>query len=512
MAFWGLPTLLIKVAIGVLLLRFIIIYSHRWFLNALSHEPGPFIAKFTDWYGAYHSALGQLHIRTLEAHKRYGSAFRGGPNKMVFNTVTAFHAPGVFNIHTAIDKELHRFKRRMISQGLSDPCMREFEPSLLEHVDKFVRNIARAASAQPGQWSAPVNMSEQCKYLGFDIMGEFGFGQSFGLLDGPTNRFLIDAVTAASHRSAVYGQFPDLAKVKLEKILYPRASSMRMKYMTLMTRLLRERLEAEEDGRAKRDLFSFIVHATDEETGRSFSQAELWSEARFLLIAGSDTTSTGLTALFFYLSRYPECYDKVAREVRSTFRSGHEIHCGLNSKMPQCVYLRACIDEAMRMTPPAGGVLWREVSKGSGGIVIDGHYVPEGCDVGASIYCVQHNEEYFPDSFSFCPDRWIVSEGNPKEKIELARQAFVPFSLGPRGCPGKTMAYMELSTAMAKALWYFDFEAADGDLGVVGAGKLGGPPGRQRPNEFQLIDHLTSTHDGPYIKYKLREDVSELLR
>lgn len=52
--------------------KFLVVYTHRRFLNALSHEPGPFLAKFTDWYGAYHSALGQLHIRTLEDHKRYG--------------------------------------------------------------------------------------------------------------------------------------------------------------------------------------------------------------------------------------------------------------------------------------------------------------------------------------------------------------------------------------------------------------------------------------------------------
>jgi hypothetical protein len=163
------------------------------------------------------------------------------------------------------------------------------------------------------------------------------------------------------------------------------------------------------------------------------------------------------------------------------------------------------------MSPPAGGILWREVSPGSGGIVIDGHYVPEGFDVGASIYCVQHNEEYFPNSFKFDPDRWIVSDTNPKEKVELAKQAFVPFSLGPRGCPGKTMAYMEMSNAIARALWYFDFKAAEGSLGAVGGGQPGGPMGRQRPNEFQLMDHITSSHDGPYIQFKLRADVSEPL-
>lgn len=420
-------------------------------------------------------------------------------------------APGVYNIHTAIDKGLHRFKRRVITQGLSDQCMREFEPNLQQHVNKFIRNLGGYTRADKEQWSAPVNMSEQARYLGFDIMGEFGFGQSFQLLDKPENRFLIDAVTATSHRSAVYGQFPDLAMAKLEKILYPRASSLYVKYIQLMKKLVQDRLKAEADGIDKRDLFSFIVNATDSETGRGFSQSELWSEARFLLIAGSDTISTGLTTLFFYLSRYPECYNKAAEEVRRVFKSGREIHCGLNSKMPQCVYLRACIDESMRMTPPASTILWREVSPGSGGIVIDGRYIPEGYNVGVSIYCMQHNEDYFPNSFNFDPDRWLISDTNSKADIEKARQALLPFSLGPRGCPGKGLAYMEISNAMAKALWYYDFRAAKGSLGRVGAGHPKGPLGRQRPDEFQVIDYVTSTHDGPYIEFKARVDLADCL-
>jgi cytochrome P450 len=69
-------------------------------------------------------------------------------------------------------------------------------------------------------------------------------------------------------------------------------------------------------------LFSLIPGRTNEVTGRAVSQAEMWSEARFLVMAGSDTTSTGLTTTFFYLSRYLECYAKVAEEVKSTFSNG----------------------------------------------------------------------------------------------------------------------------------------------------------------------------------------------
>lgn len=57
---------------------------------------------------------------------------------------------------------------------------------------------------------------------------------------------------------------------------------------------------------------------------------------------------------------------------------------------------------------------------------------------------------------------------------------------------------------IAKTLWYFDFEPAPGKLGEVGAGKTEGSLGRTRPDEFQLEDIFTSSHDGPYLMFRPR--------
>lgn len=68
------------------------------------------------------------------------------------------------------------------------------------------------------------------------------------------------------------------------------------------------------------------------------------------------------------------------------------------------------------------------------------------------------------------------------------------------------MAYMEISLAVAKALWHFDFCQAAGDLGEVGAGAPGMELGRERSEEFQLFDHFTASHDGPYLEFRGRDD------
>ena len=448
---------------------------------------------------------------------------------MVFNTASAMQtiytaknvakfrgyaailpARNTFNVLNALDKSIHRFKRKVINQGLSDQRMREFEPSLNHHVDNFIQKLAdNLRSGRPGEWSDPVNMTDMCKNLGLDIMGQYGFGQSLQLLDKPDNRIIVPAFAQSSLLVGTFGQFPDLAKWKVHFPLVVAILGTRKKYLKLINGLIEERSKLGKDARP--DMFSFVSGAVDPETGRSFTKEELWSETRLLLGAGSDTTSSTLSGCFFYLSRYPECAKRAAEEVRRVFESADEIHSGTGSKMTECVYLRACIDETLRMSPPAGGTLWREIMPGTGGLMIDGVFYPEGTTVGGSIYCVHHNEEYFPDPYLYNPDRWIVSDTNTKEQVEHAKYGFFPFSVGTRSCPGKTMAYMELSNTLAKTLWYFDVTVASGPLGAVGGGWPNATIGRRREKEFQLWDHLLSTHDGPYMQFKLRDGVGKAL-
>lgn len=161
--------------------------------------------------------------------------------------------------------------------------------------------------------------------------------------------------------------------------------------------------------------------------------------------------------------------------------------------------LRACIDESLRMSPPASSSLWREVL--DDGVIIDGQVVPRGYDVGTCIYAIQHNPDYYPEPFEYRPDRWLDPV---PEKVQLARSAFSPFSIGPRSCLGKGLAWTELMLTMAYMLSKYEFRSAPGEDEKVGGGHVDMGAGRQREGEYQLRDHVTAAKDGPIVQVSFR--------
>lgn len=226
---------------------------------------------------------------------------------------------------------------------------------------------------------------------------------------------------------------------------------------------------------------------------------------------GAFSTSAGICALFFYLAHNKRCYERLAEEIRSTFSSPADIRGG--PQLSNCHYLRACIDEALRIAPPVPGTLWRELApdEKQTPLIIDGHVIPPDTQVGVNIYTLHHNEKYFPDPYVFRPERWMPSE-TPKPQLDLMNEAFTPFSVGYRGCAGKAMAYLETSLVVAKSLWYFDFQRAPGPLGDVGGGIPGRTDGRGRRDEYQLYDVIAGEHDGPYLLFTPRGDACKDLQ
>lgn len=340
----------------------------------------------------------------------------------------------------------------------------------------------------------------------FDIVGLLAFGNNLKTQTDPAYRSLIDAQTARNHRSNIFLQYPFLYKTRIFSLLELFASDQVLAYYNAIEKITA--LRVAEPKHARHDLYSLIVDEMNPD-GEYLKNSEIWAEAAFFLPAGADTISGLICASLFYLSRNLDCYVKLALEIRSCFNSGDDIQIG--HKLSGCKYLRATLDEILRMSPPVAGTLWREISPEDENkntpVVIDRHVIPLGVQVGVNTYSIHHNEEYFPNSFAFKPERWLDDAKLSADERKIMQKAFIPFSIGARGCAGKAMAYAQCSLVLATILWYFDFNATPGNVGRLGGGNSGLGDGRTRENEYQLYDVASATHDGPTLVFRQRTEV-----
>lgn len=486
----------------VIYITSLIIY--RVFFHPLASYPGPFFAKITDLYTLYHCWAGYRHVDFLNQHAKYGPVFRYGPNKLSFNTHTALHtihgpkanvrkadfyhgfdSPSGPNLLGSIQKDVHSRKRRVLAFAFSDKALKSMEQYMLANTRIFCDKLASTTE--------PLNMAKWCMYLAGDILGDLCFGNSFNTLTSLENRFSLEVISASGKFLQMSGAAYNLKDSIIPKLLfYDLADNMRRHRAGSLARATERTKMANSD---RKDFYHYLMEAKNSDSDEKYTLEETWVESNTLIAAGSDTTSLVLSATFFYLSQNQDVLAKVQKEVRAAFKGKEVEDIKSGPELNGCRYLKACLDESMRMTPPTPGMLPRIVLPG--GITVDNHFIPAGVEVGTPFYSLFHNPTYFPDSFKYRPERWFLSEASSqseeeKEKLDLANQAFAPFSLGPRTCIGKNMAYMEMTIVMARVLFLFDFRAAKEQV-LEGKGRAG---------EYAIKDHFICGKDGPMIEFR----------
>lgn len=369
-----------------------------------------------------------------------------------------------------LNKKEHARRRRIISQGLSDAAMRTHEPTILSHIKTCFDAILSTEESLLGleqpdgqsstvasmeeQWTEPRDMAKWLNWLTFDVMGDVIFGVRYNLLGSSASRHVPEAIEASNIRMSVLIQAPIIRQLaRVDRWIFPASIAARTHFLSFVHGLV-DRVMKPEVAAGSNGLVSILKSTQDPITGDKLTAKEILAESTTLCIAGADTTSTALAATLYYLAYTPRAYRRLAHEVRSAFNSKDEIRSGHN--LAKLTYLRPCIEEALRMSPPAGSAPWREAQ--AGGEIVDGQTLPEGVQVGVPIYGIHHNPRYYPAPFEYRPERWIVGEcGSTKDDVDAARAAFCPFSVGMRGCVGKGMAMMELQLAVAYAIFVLDF-------------------------------------------------------
>ena len=178
------------------------------------------------------------------------------------------------------------------------------------------------------------------------------------------------------------------------------------------------------------DLLSMLLSAQDEEGGDGLTDLQVRDEVMTLFLAGQESTANSLVWAWYLISQHPHVEEKLHDELDSV----------LGQRLPEVddlkklVFTRMVFSESLRLYPPA----WTVVRRAIEDYQVDGYVVPSGADIYMSQYVVHHDPRFFPDPFTFDPERW-----NHDQASSLPQFAYFPFGGGPRLCIGESFAWME---------------------------------------------------------------------
>lgn len=109
------------------------------------------------------------------------------------------------NILSAIDKNVHAFKRRALAAALSDRGLKDLEARILGHVEDFVALLGTddEPSEDASGWKHAKPIATMCEWLSFDIIGEITYGRSFDMLHSTRLRWLPSVYSMISLRGVM---------------------------------------------------------------------------------------------------------------------------------------------------------------------------------------------------------------------------------------------------------------------------------------------------------------------
>lgn len=216
--------------------------------------------------------------------------------------------------------------------------------------------------------------------------------------------------------------------------------------------IIRKALERPSGGEEQQHVIHQFIEYCRKENEKDPTEQELRDFVMTFVLAGRDTTAVGLAWTIFELTKHPAIVSSIREEVdRLQSEFSEEDHWSYNF-VDKLNYTLAVVMEALRLHSPAPDNFRFAIKDDK---LPDGTIVPAKSLVMYSIYTINHSEKVWGDTAnSFDPERFV------KDRLEPSPLKYPTFNAGPRLCPGKPLALMELKMAVAYLTSKFDFEDA----------------------------------------------------
>ncbi|EPE31784.1 Cytochrome P450 [Glarea lozoyensis ATCC 20868] len=452
------------------LLYIVLLVSYRLYLSPLAKFPGPKIAAATLWTEFYYDAVlgGQFQFKVKEWHEIYGPVVRINPFEIHIDDPkgdfygTVFSNTGIRDKHEfytsqfgtgktgfgTVSHHLHRLRRKAMNPFFQPSNVLRFEPVIKAKLDKLCQRIDQYSAAKLGA------MPMRIVFMSYatDVITSFTLNHSWNHLDAPDfNPWWWQTTQCTAKMTKWTKQFPWLLPMLqglpdfIVKAMDPNlilVLEMQRKIEGIVVDVL-----SGKDGKyayypdgSPRTIFHEILKS-DSLPAADRDVEYLWQEGQNFLGAGSDTVAFVLTMATYYLLADTKKAEKLREELRvARADKDTELRVVALMKLP---YLTGVVNEALRLSYGTSCRLTRIAPTES--LNFQHWHIPAGTPISMSSLMMHHNENIFPQSHTFSPERWADQEDGGK----ALERYLVSFSKGSRQCIGMGFAKAEIYLTIA---------------------------------------------------------------
>jgi len=426
------------------------------FGNALQIDTERMHRQLEQWcleYGPYFKLrLGKRNVVVVGDHDAVVAILRDRPDG--FRRTTRLEetwlemglAPGVF----VANGDTWRRQRRMVMAGFDPAHVKTYFPSMLavaRRLEGRWRKAARAGTA--------IDLQADLMRYTVDTIAGLAFGAEVNTLesDGDVIQSHLDQIFPALFKRL-------LAPVRTWRFLRLPADRRLERNVVEVNAAVtgfiaqaRARMEADPDRhRSPRNLLEAMMAAAAlPDSG--IDDRQVAGNVLTMLLAGEDTTANTLAWMIHLLWRHPPALARATEEVRRVLGTSD---LPTQEQLAQLDYVEACAHETMRQKPVAPQMGMQALHDTTIGDV----HVPAGAVLFLLMRRDSLSDAHVPHAATFEPERWLV-DGGPGTLAHSAKRTSMPFGAGPRICPGRYLALLEMKLAMAVLLGRFDIAGVD---------------------------------------------------
>ncbi len=438
-----------------------------------------------------HTGARSTHL--VELHKTH-PVIRTGPNALSYADMRAIKdiyghntkctkdtsylvtAGSHFHLADVVDKPDHARKRKVLSSAYALKNLEGWEHKVADKTARMIAHFEKCCtkplpvhSAIPEAKDLNVDYRAWSNFFTLDAIADIGLSEKLGFLDRGHDRVtgcrtdgtkyecnFRECLYENAHKQSLlmwpYEWYSFINKVSNVIPYYGRMGRLGRDWDGIPIELSNRRLARYRAGEKLDDFFQALM---EDKNGNpnNLEWGEIVAEVSIMMNAGSATTAIAMTNVLFQLLKNPVIMKKLQEELDVALADDDEDDDAPTvvayDRVKHLPYLRACLDESLRLFAPTPHALPRETP--ADGLYILDEFIPGGVSVGMSALVAHRDENIFPQADKFIPERWLGEQGKDLQPYFLA------FSAGARGCIGRNISYLEQTVVLASILRRYEF-------------------------------------------------------